>query len=130
MKVKMPGGSESGFEKTIGYLLIVGVIISLLLEIAGVVLLYHTYRQIGISQDTAVFIRGHDFFTFVLQQVEGKYAEKSPFILMTAGIIVLVLTPYIRVVASVVHFAWQRNWKYVCITLFVLIVVTLSLALH
>ena len=130
MKANMQGGNESRFEKTIGYLLIVGVIISLLLEIAGVALLYHTYRQIDISQDTSVFIKGHDFFTFVLQQVEGKYAEKSPFILMTAGIIVLVLTPYIRVLASVLHFAWQRNWKYVCITLFVLIVVTLSLTLH
>jgi uncharacterized membrane protein len=126
----MQGGNESGFEKTIGYLLIVGVIISLLLEITGVAMLYSTYRQINISQDTSVFIKGHDFFTFVLQQVEGKYLEKSPFILMTAGIIVLVLTPYIRVLASVLHFAWQRNWKYVCITLFVLIVVTLSLTLH
>lgn len=130
MKANVPGGNESRFEKIIGYLLIAGVVISLLLEIAGVALLYRTYRQVDISQDTSVFIKGHDFFTFILQQVEGKFAEKTPLILMTAGIVVLILTPYVRVVASVIHFAWQKNWKYVFITLFVLLVVTLSLTLH
>jgi len=130
MSANVPVGKESRFEKTIGYLLIVGVIISLILETIGVAMLYAAYRQIEISQDTSVFIKGHDFFTFILQQIESKYTEKSPFIVMTAGIIVLILTPYIRVIASVAHFAWERNWKYVLITLFVLVVVTLSLALH
>lgn len=130
MNANVPAGKESGFERAIGYLLIAGVVISLLLEIAGVALLYRAYHNVDISQDTSVFIKGHDFFTFIMQQVEGKFQEKTPFILMTAGIIVLVLTPYIRVIASVVHFAWQKNWKYVFITLFVLVVVTLSLTLH
>lgn len=130
MSASVPGGSESRFENTLGYLLIVGVVVSLLLEIAGVAMLYARYHQFDISQDTSVFIRGHGFFTFVLQQVEGKFAEKTPFILMTAGIVVLILTPYVRVIASVIHFAWQKNWKYVFITLFVLVVVTLSLTLH
>jgi len=130
MTGKLPGGKESGFEKTIGYVLIVGVVISLILEIIGVAMLYALYRNVQISRDTSVFITGHDFFTFILQQINGRHSERAPFLLMTAGIIVLVLTPYVRVLASVGHFAWERDWKYVLITLFVLVAVTLSLALH
>jgi len=54
----------------------------------------------------------------------------SAILFMTAGIMVLILTPYIRVIASVIYFGWEKNFKYVLITLFVLVVVTLSLALH
>ncbi len=49
---------------------------------------------------------------------------------MTAGVIVLMLTPYLRVVLSAAYFAWEKDAKYVLITLFVLIVLTLSLVLH
>lgn len=38
------------------------------------------------------------------------------------------LTPYARVVASVIYFAFaDRDWKFTAITLFVLIVLTVSL---
>jgi uncharacterized membrane protein len=49
---------------------------------------------------------------------------------ITVGIIVLILTPYIRAVTSLVYFVWEKNRYYVLITLFVLVVLTLSLALH
>ena len=122
--------SEPKLEKVISYLLITGVIISLLLEILGVIILYRSYGHLDISQDTSMFIRGHDFFTFIYQQLESGHAAGSAILLLTAGIIVLILTPYVRVIASVVYFAWEKNTKYVLITLFVLVVVTLSLALH
>ena len=49
---------------------------------------------------------------------------------MTLGILVLILTPYIRVVVSIVYFARERDYRYVLLTLFVLVVLSLSLALH
>lgn len=106
------------------------VIISLILEIIGIVILYHSYGHLAISQDAGMFIQGHDFFSFIYQQFQGKHAGGSAALFMTAGIIVLILTPYIRVIASVIYFGWEKNIKYVLITLFVLIVVTVSLALH
>ena len=51
-------------------------------------------------------------------------------LLMIAGIVVLILTPFIRIIVSVVYFGREKNWKYVFITLFVLLVITLSLTLH
>lgn len=123
-------GSEVKFEKAISYLLITGVIISLLLEIAGVVLLYSSYHSLDISHESGIYIKSHDFFSFIYQQFQDLQTIKPAILLMTLGIIILILTPYIRVITSVVYFAWQKNLKYVLITLFVLIVVTISLALH
>jgi uncharacterized membrane protein len=40
------------------------------------------------------------------------------------------MTPYLRVVASVVYFGLVRNAKYLIITLFVLIILTASLLVH
>jgi uncharacterized membrane protein len=124
------GSGESNLETGISYLLISGVIISLVLEIVGVILLYHSYGSLAISQNESVFIRGNDFFTFILQQIQGKRSPGIGLELMTVGIIVLILTPYIRLIMSVVYFGWEKNLKYVFITLFVLVVITLSLILH
>ena len=130
MTIKRLGNGESKLETGISYLLIIGVIISLVLEVAGIIIFYYSYRQLAISQDASMFIQGHDFFSFIWEQFQGEHMEGSAIPLMTAGIIVLILTPYVRVIASVIYFGWEKNIKYVLITLFVLVVVTLSLALH
>jgi uncharacterized membrane protein len=49
---------------------------------------------------------------------------------MTLGIAVLILTPYSRVLLSVLYFFWERDFKFCLITLFVLVILTLSLAAH
>jgi len=130
MTVNRLGSGEPKLETGISYLLIAGVIISLLLEIVGVILLYNTFGSLAISRDAGMYIRGSDFFTFMLEEFQGKHPQGSAVHLMTAGIIVLILTPYIRLIASVFYFGWKKNIKYVLITLFVLVVITISLALH
>lgn len=130
MTIRRRGSGESRLETVISYLLMAGVSISLLLEITGITLLYHAYGHLTISQASNIFIQGHDFFSFIWDQFQGKHTGGSAIIFMTAGIIVLILTPYIRVIASVIYFGWEKNLKYVLITIFVLLVVTLSLALH
>ncbi len=124
------GSGESKLETAISYMLIAGVVMSLLLEIAGVLLLMRTGGSLSISQDPGLFVKGRDFFSFVYEQLSGGQSAGAGILLMTIGIIVLILTPYVRLVASVLYFAAEKNAKYVMITLFVLIVVTLSLALH
>ncbi len=114
----------------ISYLLIAGVMVSLLLEISGLIVFYRSYGNLAISQDRTVFIQGRDFFSFIYDQFRGQHADGSAILLMTAGVVVLMLTPYLRVVLSVVYFTWEKDFKYVLITLFVLIVLTLSLVLH
>ncbi len=119
----------SRLESAISYLLMAGVAISMLLETIGMVLFYQSYGNLNISQDKTVFIQGRNFFTFIYDQFRGQ-GQPAAIIFMTLGIIVLMLTPYVRVIVSVVYFAWQKNAKYVLITLFVLAVLTISLALH
>jgi uncharacterized membrane protein len=38
-------------------------------------------------------------------------------------------TPYFRVVASVVYYSVERDWKYVAITFFVFLVITYALVI-
>jgi uncharacterized membrane protein len=40
------------------------------------------------------------------------------------------LTPYVRVILSAVFFTREKNFKYMMITIFVLIILTISLTLH
>ncbi len=130
MKRNNLGSGESRLETGISFLLITGVGISLLLEIVGVTLYYLTYRNVAYSPNVALHITGRDFFTFIYDEITGKQPQTNAIRFMTAGIIVLILTPYIRLIASVIYFAWEKNRKYALITLVVLIIVTLSLTVH
>ncbi len=48
--------------------------------------------------------------------------------LITIGLLILVATPIARVAVSVVGFAWQREWRYVLMTLIVLATLAGSVA--
>jgi uncharacterized membrane protein len=130
MKSGVLGSGESKLETTISILLIVGVVISLFLEVIGLILFYRSYANLNILENNVAFIRGENFFSFVYTLFQGEKMQNSALLSMTLGLVVLILTPYIRVLTSVVYFAWKKNSKYVLVTLFVLITLTISLALH
>ena len=130
MKSGVLGSGESKLETTISYLLIVGVVISLFLEVIGLILSYHSYANLNILENNVAFIRGENFFSFVYTLFQRENVQNSALLSMTLGLVVLILTPYVRVITSVVYFAWKKNSKYVLVTLFVLITLTISLALH
>jgi uncharacterized membrane protein len=121
---------EAKFERIIGYILISGVVISLFLEVIGIILYYRSYGQFKILEDKAVFIHGRNFFYFLGQLIQGEHIPQKALWLMTLGIAILMLTPYVRVILSVIHFSREKNVKYVLITLFVLALLTISLALQ
>ena len=130
MKSGVLGSGESKLETTISYLLIVGVVISLFLEVIGLILFYRSYSNLNILENSVAFIRGENFFSFVYTLFQRENVQNSALLSMTLGLVVLILTPYVRVITSVVYFAWKKNSKYVLVTLFVLITLTISLALH
>ena len=129
MKSK-PAYSDSKLETYISVVLITGVIISLLLELAGLTFYYLQLGSLSISDNSAVFLRGNDFFSFIYHALAETSDNDIAIKLMTSGLIVLILTPFVRVLASVIFFGWVKNLKYVWITLFVLAVITVSLSLH
>jgi uncharacterized membrane protein len=125
------GSGETKLETTISYLLIVGVILSLALETAGIAIFYKSRSNLDILlQDKSVFIQGRNFFSFLYQLFARGPMQNTGIFLMTLGAATLILTPFARVIASAIYFAWKRDNKYVLITAFVLIALTLSLALH
>jgi uncharacterized membrane protein len=117
-------------ETPISYILICGVIVSLILEVIGIVLFYRTFHSTAVSQEPAMFVRGEDFFTFLADLFRQKTTQTPGIRLMTLGIAFLILTPYLRAVLSVIYFAVEKNLKYFVITIFVLMILTFSLALH
>jgi len=106
------------------------VVISLFFEIIGIILYYRSYGQFKILGDKAVFIHGKNFFYFLVELIQGEHIRQKAIWLMTLGIAILMLTPYLRVILSVIHFSREKNVKYVLITLFVLALLTMSLALQ
>ena len=129
MKRLAAGSGDTKLEGVISYVLIIGVVTSLLLEIAGLILFYRAYGSLAISHDSRMFLRGENFFIFLARLFSGSSAG-WPIRLMTLGIAVLILTPYVRAIFSVIYFAVKENGKYLVITLAVLTILTISLLVH
>jgi uncharacterized membrane protein len=128
---KALGSGESRLETIISYLLIIGVVLSIALEIAGIAIFYSPRSNLAILlDDRSLFIQGRDFFTFLYQLFSGEPTQNTGIFLMTLGVATLILTPFVRVIASALYFVWRKNTKYVLITAFVLVALTVSLALH
>ncbi len=121
---------ENKLEAIISVLLIVGVVLSVSFEVVGIILYFGTYGNVTVSQSSNVYIAGENFFAFIYQTLQNLFVSENALLFLTLGIIILILTPYIRAITSFVYFAWERNRAYVLITLFVIVVLTISLALH
>ena len=121
---------ESKLEKAISYLLITGVMVSISLEIAGIALFYRSFGNFDISRERMMFVHGKNLFYSIYGLFRGGYAHDNGIFLMTLGMTILILTPYARVVMSVLYFVWKRDIKYALITIFVLLILTMSLIGH
>jgi len=71
--------------------------------------------------------RGPGYFPTPVHEVVAGALAGKPYSIIAFGIILLIATPVVRVVMSVLFFLSQRDWQYVAITLFVLAVLLGSL---
>ena len=112
-------------DVVVGYILLAGVLTSLALVAAGVA--WHWMREGNPRFDYT--LAGTTVFQFLVADVRALEAgELRPRLLLNLGIAVLLLTPYLRVLASVLYFAVvERNAKYTVFTAFVLATLTYSL---
>ncbi|HEV2349734.1 MAG TPA: DUF1634 domain-containing protein [Terriglobia bacterium] len=115
-------------DTLVGYILQYGVLLSLGLISGGLV--WRWFRTGNLTVDYQIV--GMNLFQFVLEEIQlAVHGAARPQLLVNLGIGVLMLTPFIRVTASVVYFmAALRNWKYTLFTAFVLAVLTYSLFLR
>ena len=122
-------------ELIISYALRVGVLLSAAVILVGI-LLFAVRQDTGYARvlphhlkDILTFHQrsGPGFFPTSLSAVlQGSMAGK-PYAIIELGMLLLILTPIVRVALSVFFFLAERDWLYVGVTLFVLAVLTFSL---
>lgn len=123
-----PAPGQSQMDIIVGYLLLIGVMISLGLLLAGMIWKFASTGRWTIDYQ----ISGMNLFEFVSNEVAIVIGgQLRPRVLVSGGIVVLMLTPYFRVLASMIYFIFVlKNWKYSLFTGIVLAVLTFSLFLR
>jgi uncharacterized membrane protein len=115
-------------ELVVSFILLGGVLLSTALIIVG--LAWHWAAAGHLQLDYSIV--GMNFFRFFLVNVQQLvFGAPDPRSLVNMGISILMLTPYVRVLASMLYFAlMEHNGKYVIFTSLVLGVLTYSLFLR
>jgi uncharacterized membrane protein len=115
-------------ESLVGYILLTGVLLSVALLAVSFVWRWARVGNLRFEHSNV----GMNFFEFIsstLRQMASRAFR--PRLFLNMGIGVLMLTPFVRVLASVFYFAFvEHNWKYALFTAFVLTVLTYSLFLR
>ncbi len=128
LKSGMMGLRQLEMDVLVGYILLGGVLFSMALIVTGLSWKYAETGGLRLDYELA----GMNLFQFVVGEIRlALHGQVRPRLLVNMGIAVLMLTPFLRVLASMVYFfAVLRNWKYTVFTLFVLLVLTRSLFLR
>ena len=123
-----PERQEAAIDTLVGFVLLAGVAVSVILVAAGLLWRWARTGQLGVEYTIARM----NLFEFVVSDVRQVASGAfRPRLLISLGIAALMLTPYVRVLASLLFFAFvERNWKYSAFTAFVLAVLTYSLFLR
>ncbi len=118
--------NRSRLEALLGLVLLVGVSLSLAVE-AIALAVYVTDNGSEIVLTERYRVSAPSFVDYLMNLSEMGLTASG---LMAFGLALLMLTPYARVVTSLIYFAATHNLKYMVITVFVLAVLTASLLTH
>jgi len=123
-----PIGRLALMDTVIGYVLLGGVIASVVLVVAGLVWHWAKTGHVGVEYT----IPKTNLFGFLTAEIRDVLVGQfRPRLLTSLGIVALMLTPYLRVLASFLLFALvEHNWKYSVFTGLVLAILTYSLLLR
>ena len=118
----------ANMDSLVGYILLVGVVLSATLIVGGTLWNWILSHHLTVSFS----ISGENYFDFLVTSLRRLFTDQiQPSLLIRLGIATLMLTPFLRVLASVFYFALvDRNWKYTLFTMFVCSVLTYSLFLR
>jgi uncharacterized protein len=116
--------STSVLRDGISWILRGGLALSLALESAGIL---WNYLNTGNSYPPAWFAQNSTFFAFLSSVLSSLGSGATPLAVTGLGVAVLVLTPYARIIAAVLYYAVERDWKFVMITLSVFCIITVGL---
>ncbi len=122
-------------ELMVAHLLRAGVVASFVTVGVGIVLLvvtgktgYGTFDIVHV-QNIIRYQGDHPHFPISLRDVWDGVSVAKPYAFISLGLLILILTPVMRVVVTVVAFVIERDWQYVLITGFVFCMLLLSFLL-
>ncbi len=120
-KVDIHSGGENersndkhDFDHVLHKLLVIGLVISVILIITGLVLALVKHENVPTVVPT-------------LGTVFSQLCAWHPSGFLALGILVVIATPIMRVVGSAIAFILEKDWRFAAITLVVLITVTVSI---
>ncbi len=117
---------EKDFQTIIGNLLRYGVWISLSVAfLGGIVYLLHNGNQI---EDYSVFKENDRNIFEVIAAIYNGAIQGNGESLIFTGIILLFLTPVLRVLLSLFSFLLEKDYLYVGITLIVIMIIIISIS--
>jgi uncharacterized membrane protein len=111
-------------ERLVSRTLRIGVYASSIFMLAGFIIsLFHpetlstNVEHPSLTQLLALLRPGHDFFTHLF----------NPFLFFYLGILLLMLTPILRIVMAVASFSLERDLRFVVVSATVLFIILLSI---
>ncbi len=120
-------GRGVDMETVIGYVLLCGLVLSMALIAGGLIWRWAVTGRLAAEYSMA----GRDLFNFAVHEIHAAATDDlRPRRLISLGVLCLMLTPYARVLTSMVYFMVKRNWKYTVFTGIVFGVLTYSLFLR
>jgi uncharacterized membrane protein len=115
---------ERHMEGLIGTLLLVGLTVSVCLILAS--LLWNLARTGQLGLDYTV--QDENLYQFLWRDTQALFSKPAnPRLVLNLGVIVLLLTPYLRVVTSFYFLLVERSLKYASFTGIVLLILTMGL---
>lgn len=117
-------GSKNGMNELIGNTLRIGVFAACIIALVGGIYYLATTSGHPVP-DYTTFHKGAVSYTTFEGIVRGAFSLSATE-WMQLGVVVLMLTPIMRVVLSLVDFSIQRDWLYVAITAIVLVVIIVN----
>ncbi|MEZ0290630.1 MAG: DUF1634 domain-containing protein [Sulfolobales archaeon] len=107
-------------EKLLSLILIIGVIVGIILLVIGLTLYIYSH---GVSIDLTTTIAFYDVVEWILSLHTLELSRR----IISIGLIIILLTPYTRAIASLIWFAYHRDLKFVLFTTLVAVILTLSI---
>jgi len=118
------GFKDADMQRIIGWILRMGVIVSMaIVIIGGIIFLFRHGQSINDYKD---FRKVPPFIDSVKGIFEGVLYGKGQAIIQL-GVIVLISTPILRVLFAVIAFFLEKDRLYTCISLLVLLIIVASM---
>ncbi|MCL7382912.1 MAG: DUF1634 domain-containing protein [Thaumarchaeota archaeon] len=115
--------NDTSLERIISYVLVGGVLASLILGLTGLVSYYLENRLC-----LEIPLNGQS--TLLLGRFFNQAFQMNSYTLLSASILIILFTPYIRVLTSIIYFVKTRDYKFVILTSTVFITLTIILLVH